>query len=310
MPFQLPSSVIRGDWLPQLQRVTYRFDPVRGWVTRYEWKGANQQLAINLSNNLALNGIANELTLEHDMAVVEATDATQEYAIDSWEIVANEEVRDLFSHPTLQNAIGTVVGFGTAPGNQSVEFTQVLSAMRQGIQDNSDLFSLASVPIIVNNFVVSVDFDTDTVVWTSEGSILAEFYSLYQNGTTGYQNPQYVLKHKFNISNRWTVFVSDWGVENIYTTAQLLTEVASSGLWIFPLPPSVQYTLAQIPIPAMGMLPVSTTGYQWGWLKTGSTRQTEALNRVNVENNYSLDLWNVDVYPLYGGVSDGGGSAG
>ena len=308
MPLQTPITTAVGNLLPQCQRVIYKFDPVRGWIYQYEWDGVDQDAGIQLSNWYALNGVANELTLERDKFKLNATDSTQEYAIDSWEIVATEDSPALFSNPTLVYAIAEIVGFSTNPGAPSSIFTDIMTTLNQGIQSQSDLFSISDDPYINTYFTYGGEYGPDDIPWTPNGLVLAQYYSLALQGATSFFNPQYVLKHKYNVSNRWTVQIYDWGVNQIYTTAQLLTEVGSGGLWIFPLPPSMQFTLSNIPVPLIGQVPTSTSGQQWGWFKSASTRTTEALNRVNIESSYTLALAPTVLYPPYDGVSGGGDS--
>lgn len=309
--FELPASTARGLTVPLCYRTIYKFDPVRGWVTQYEYHGIGLEEAESLSNWAALSGMANELTEEGDKATLSITDATSEYAIDSWEIVATEDTPDLLSHPTLTEAVGSLTGFDYPGegGSVGTDFSQVFQSMRQSLENNDNLYDFSNDGIISYYFVDDSDPDTKEVTWNAQGQIVATFYQLYQQGTTGFRNPQYVLRHKANISNRWTVFVQDWGVEEIYTPAQMLSEVGSAGLWVFPLPASMQFTLANIPIPMVGQQPTTTTGYQWGWLKSATTRTTEGLNRVNLEVTYTLQLWSVVVYDPYNGMGASGGDS-
>ena len=285
MPFEFPLTSIRGITVPIFSKQISRFDPVRGWIYTYFYAGTDQAGMIQLANDFSLNGVANTLTLEKDMATLEAIDSTQEYTIDSWEILANEEIRDLFSLPSIVQGISTYVAYGTQA------YTNVFTAIRQHIDNNDQAQALFTD----NNLTA---FFNAMGPLNAVGNNILDFYNLYIMGTTGWRNQQYVLKHKTNVSNRWTVNVADYGINNIYTPAQLLAEVSSYGLWIFPLPARLQYKLANIPPTAP---PVNAANFLWGWLKSGSTETTEALNRINIETSYNLDLWDLEIYPAYTG---------
>jgi hypothetical protein len=273
-------TLVKGNWYPQLQLQRAKFDPLRGWGYQYRWKGANQTLMLPVFADCANAGMACDCTFEKDMAVLEVTDSTSEYTIDSWEIHANEEVRDLFSLPVIVQAVGNDVGYGANGA------TDVFTAVREALAANDTLTQLVDA---LNTF--------PDLSGTSIG-YLEYIYTMYQQGTTGFRRQQYVLKHKTNVSNRWSANIADYGIDNIYTPAQLISEVTNYGLWIFPLPDRLVYKLLAIPVPvSSGFL--SGENYLWGWLKSGSTETTEALNRINIETDYVLELWNLSLYPAY-----------
>lgn len=304
MPIRFPFTTVKGSPLPQNFRKSGRFDPTRGYVYTYDWKGADQQLAENLWQWYASQGIATTLTFEADKAELVAIDSTSEYSIDSWEIVANEIQLDLFADPDFLAAISTFVNTATY-ANAWLEDNDepvptvydIIADLRQNLQNNVQVRSLA------NDSMLTPIFDDDPEVW----SWIADYYWRQQQGAESFEVVQYVLKHKFNISNRSGLFIYDFGTNQVYTPAEMLSEVSDYSLWIFPLPPRLQFKLASIPPmtapPAALGYPES---YLWGWLKSGSTETTEAQNRVNVEVNYSLYLWDTYIYDPYAGGTGGG----
>ena len=279
------TTIVKGDASPQLKLQKAKFDPVRGYSYFYEYEGQDQVEMLNiwLTTTGALSsgacpGLASELTFERDRAFLSVSDPTAEYTIDSWGVHASEETRDLFSHPNIVAAIGNSLGYG----DPSVD---AFVAIRTAVENGTSRVNLLLLPDLAGLSTPAI-------------KILLQFYNLYMQGTTGYRHQQYVLKHRTNVSNRWNVNISDVGIDQIYTPAQLFTEVDDPTLWIFPLPGRLQYKLALIPVPFTGGY--DTGSYQWGWLKSSSTELGEALNRVNIETDYTLELWSLALYNPYG----------
>jgi hypothetical protein len=272
------TTILRGDVSPQLKLQKSKFDPIRGYTFFYDYDGQDQgqMFAIQLTCNAA--GLSSELTFERDRATLNIIDATSEFTIDSWEVHATEEVRDLFSHPSIVAAIGNSLGYG----NPSID---AFIAIRQAVENQTSRVNLLLLPALTG-------LSTPAIL------ILLQFYNLYLQGTTGYRHQQYVLKHRTNVSNRWKANVADVGIDQIYTPAQFFTEVTDPTLWIFPMPGRLQYKLANIPTIFSGGY--DTTDYLWSWLKSSSTETSEALNRVNIETDYTLELWSLALYNPYG----------
>jgi hypothetical protein len=208
------------------------------------------------------------------MAILDVVDSTSESPIDSWEIHATEETRDLFSHPSIVAAVADSAG-ATTPSD-------IFNAIRTHLASNDKWTD-----------VLHDDVLADVMEDPTAHALIYDYYYLYSIGTTGYRNQSYVLKHKTNVSNRWSANVADVGIDNVYDPMQLLDEVTDPTLWAFPLPYRLQFKLGAIP-PLTG-----PSNYLWGWLKSSSTETTEASNRVNIETDYTLDLWDTNIYPAY-----------
>jgi hypothetical protein len=261
---------IRGILAPLLQATSKIFDPQRGWIYRYEYRGASQYQMELLAQSYANQGMPLSLKLNQgDSASLEVEDPTQSFTIDTWEIVGNEESRDGLGHPTLINSL--VGGFVV---------DDVIEAMRRNLNANvkpSDVFSSSGDLF-------------------GAGPVVQLFYSLQVRGSTEYRHGQYVLRHKTNVPNRWNINIADIGIDTIYTTAQLLSETTDASLWIFPLPGRLQYKLGRIASDAIASNP-GAANYQWGWLKSASTETTAANNRVDISTEYTFELWTTGYYP-------------
>lgn len=266
-------TIKRGYSFPMGQRYTYDYDPSRGFSTVTAYKGISQTELIALQQSIIAQGIACRLELYEDIGELHVDDSTLQYTIDSWEIVGSDESVDGLSHPLMTHLYYKYSTLG------------LQAYLRASLESNiSD--------VAVFNYLNPVTRPESPLTITEATQIRA-FYVLQQSGSTNYRSAQYVLRHKTNVSNRWQANVSDVGVENIYTPAQLLTEVTSSGSWIFPLPDRLQYKIAAIPPQG----PV--TNYLWGWLKSTSTESNIANNRVDITTEYTLALWSVQPNGYY-----------
>jgi hypothetical protein len=259
----MANVTIRGSLLPFLQDTAYDFDPTRGYIFRLNYKGASQQQMLNLQQDYVRNGIACRLIFHQgDAASLEVEDSTQQFTLDVWQLLANEESRDGLSHPVLLNYLDE----------------DDIALMRQHLENNDE---------IVDVFTGSGDLAA------FNGTPVPGFYELQQRGATDYRRGNYVLKHTTNAPNRWTSNIADVGVDQIYTPAQLLSEVQDSGLWINPIPGRLAYKIANIPTQG------PESEYLWGWLKSGSTETTAANNRIEISTEYTLELWSIQYYAPY-----------
>lgn len=266
------AQYFKGSFLAALQWEENDFDPVRGYIYRAAFKGLNADNVQSITNDLIAQGIACRIRTEFGVTTLEAVDSTQEYTLDAWDLDGNEERFDLFSHPTIIDIFGPY---------SSYSGWQNFTSLKGDLEDNTDPQDLYNA---LTGGGISPD-DAATVV---------RFYLLYLRGTTEYENDTdgtgYVLKHTTNVSNKWTVNIADVNVGRIYTTAELLSEVSDSSLWINPLDARRQYKIANIPAAS------PQENYLWGWKKTRSTEGTAANNRVNINTNYTLALWSTDLY--------------
>lgn len=257
------SIQIRGSLLPYLQNETWEFDPQRGFLHIYDFKGASQALMANLQMDYVRAGIACRLVYHQgDMASFDVNDSTMQYTIDVWQIIGNSENRDGLSNPRL---IAALDGF---------DVDAIIADMRQALADQTS----------------PADAFADGSPLAGAPAEVQRAYSRQQRGSTEYRRQQYVVRHTTNCSNVFPRNIADIGVDCIYTMAEFLSESQDSGLWILPLPSSMAYALGAIP------QPVSQPFYQWGWLKSAPTRTTAPNNRVDINTEFTLEQWSTDEY--------------
>jgi hypothetical protein len=268
--FQNPPAV--GYEFPLAQSVEFDYDPSRGYVTNIDFDSVSQEAMLALQQKYVNSGIACRLKYAEGRAKLTINDSTQEYTLDSWEIGGkDEELSPLLSPIIYAELLST--------GNP----VACIDAIRAGLDQDTDTASLfAAAPFAT--------FDVPNT---------EALYPLMKQGLTGYENSTdgegYVLQHRTNVSNRYQVNVADFGTGSIYSTAQLLSEVTDSGLWIFPLPGRLQFKIANL------VQPPAREGWIVGWFKGRSEEHTAANNRVDIVTEYIFGQFATCLYSFYNG---------
>lgn len=255
----------RGTLFPYQQTYTEDFDPTRGIIYKYDFTGFGQTQIRAFQQDFIRAGIACRLTFHNTgRNTLDVDDSTQQFTLDTWEIVGNEEHVDGLSHPIIT----------------AIMPDALIAQLRSDLDDNTS-------PSDLNAALIQGGISAENA------AIVTQFYSLQQRGSTEYRRGQYVLRHTTNAPNRWQMNISDVGVDQIYSMAQLLIEAQSTALWAFPLPARLVYKLNLLPPPQF------QTNYLWGWLKSASTETTSANNRINITTEYTLEQWSVQPAGYY-----------
>ncbi len=263
-------TVKRGTILPQAQRIVTRFTPTGGWEKTLDFNGAGQDQMVAMAYDYIRNGCSVDIVEEFDKASLVVTDGTNQFTLDTWEIIGNDLTLDIFGIPSL-----TVF----ATGNQIAS-----------IRDFVTNFPVGTIADVIQNFLDTAIF----AAWTFDQKSLAyQLILLYIRGTTDYPYAQYTVRHTTNASNRWQVNISDFGANSCYTPAQAMTEFQDSSLWAIPMPGRLVYKLSQIPVPEFRSF------YQWGYRKLPSTEGTAANNRISIVTEYQLYQWSTILVPTY-----------
>lgn len=270
------ANTYRGTLSPLLQRITDHTSPTTGFTRELEYHGNEETRARALAGYYETLGVDVQVSGALGKWSVVVSDTTGSYTIDTWEIAANQIQPLVFDNPLIQ-AAGT-------PGQIAI----VQYAVETGLNPAE----------AVAAFNASTELKTQynsgsAVAWPTGVAALIRLYDRAKKGKTEYASTGYVLRHTTNVSNRWSVNISDVGVNMLYTTSVLLSETQSSALWFYPLPGRLAYKINIIPIPAV------QTGYLWSWLKGASSESTSANNRVNIVTDYTLDQWSTDLYETY-----------
>lgn len=294
-----PIQIYRGTVLPQQQSQAQDYDPQKGWTYYYDYEGLSESQMIALQNDFIAQGIACKMEYRNTgKSTLMVMDSTQNFTIDSWEIVANNEEPDLLNNPAFQALVAGVLQPGDTVFN-------VVAAMRYYLDLNTAPDGTNGAFTTPPNPPPSGTTGPTNLV-PYAGTVVEIYYQIFQGGGTNYRRSNYVLRHKTNVSNRWNGAspglnpnIADLFVDNIYSPAQLMTEVTSPALWAYPLPPRLQTKLLAIVPPvtlSSGDFQSGLILYEWGWLKGGSTENSAANNRVDIQTEYTLYLWPVAVY--------------
>jgi hypothetical protein len=257
--------IIRGTGTPLQQEASQSYDPIHGWLYSYHFKGANVTQVLQLQTDYANLGMPSRLVAHQGgMVSLDVEDPTQQFTVDSWELVGSEINIDGFSHPTL------LAIFANSPN--------AIASLRQDLENNKTVTQLKSD-------LAAVGLSAGNVATVSA------FYSLAQAGSTEFRVAQYVVRHTSNLPNRGTTAQAIYthGVNQIYTPAQGLADFTASA-WSPAMPTVIVNTIEAIPAPA------DIDRYQWGWLKGSPTFTSAANNRVDVKQEYTLYQWSTDYY--------------
>lgn len=272
------TPIINGTLTPVEQPYQVRYDPVRGFQIVRRYQGANSaQLLAKASEfngsrwqtETTVGGAFSEL-----VATASSADGTypgaQEVTTDTWQILANELQKHIFEHGTALGLEASVNG----------ALAQVMRNYLMITGDSTKQFSDATW--------------TKPTVSSGDLTNSQSFLGLLMRGTTHFSTTQYVLRHTTNVSQTYAANISDSHINQIYTTAQLLTEVQDGSLWVYPLPGRLAYKINAI------AAPTSRTGYTWGWRKLASSETTSAGNRIEITTEYWLEQWNTGtLYSTY-----------
>jgi len=279
----MPDVIKRGSLLPHLQDVSYDFDPSRGFTVRKNFRGASQAWMANLLQECVNAGVAARLTFHQgDTATLESEDSTEQYTLDTWQLLGNAVQFELFYHPEFTATVEKYFGTNVDAAAQAIgKLREQIQKLEEG---QGTIAELWSAPIFTSAGVSSED-----------KQFIARLILLYLRGTESFDNDAYgggyVLRHTTNAPNRWAANVADLNVGKIYTTAQLLSEVQNSSDWVFPMPGRLAYKLANIPAPT------AHNNHLWGWKKSRSTECNAANNRIDISTEYTLEQWSTDLYP-------------
>lgn len=247
--------IINGAPQPVRQPMTVSYDPQRGLQIRIPWESAGDNLR-GLAAAYQQSRVAYELEATPLKSRLVATASGGQLGIpdlttDTWQIMGNEIQKTGFEHP-----------------------------LSLGLSDDQ----IADLQQLANNHTKPSD-----ITPALTGDVL-RLYKLLLKDSSHYALGQYVLRHTTNVSNQYNSNISDFNIERIYTTSQLIAETTNSNSWTFPLPGRMVFKLQNL------TAPTAQTDYLWGWRKLPSTEATTAGNRVEITTEYWLEQWSLYYY--------------
>lgn len=247
--------IINGTLQAVRQPVKISYDPQRGYQITIPWESAGNNLN-GLATTYQNQRVAYELEANDRKSSLTATASGGQLGIpdlttDTWQILGNEIQKSLLEQPDV------VAGLDQATRDE------IEKAILEGTAE-------ADLSPALNAFASKV-------------------FDRLRRGNTHYALGQYVLRHTTNVSNQYNVNVSDFNIERIYTTSQLIAETTNSNSWIFPLPGRMVNKLSNI------AAPTAKIGYLWGWRKLPSTEMTTSGNRIEITTEYWLEQWDITI---------------
>jgi hypothetical protein len=267
----MPEPIYAGKQAGELVRQPYRivFDPSRGTTVIESYQAVGPGALglgnlVEMFNEYRKMGIACELDANPVCSKINATltgqlvSAIESHACDSWQLLGNEIHKDIRELP------GVLQTENNFPGTVGK--------------------AVKGVEWLNNGILKTPAFDggaAEVGMW---------LIHMLVTGRTHYAAGQYVLRHTTNIPSDWQNPIFDNSVECTYTTGSLLAEIGSG--WSYPCPPRLRSKIGSLPMP--WQIP---GGHTWGWRKLPSTETTAASNRIDVTQEYWLELWPNYIYP-------------
>lgn len=237
-----------------------------------EYLGFGEDQAIELANLFAASGFEYDYVNDGGVHTLVGTDTSGSVTIDTWEIGAQDEIVS-----SLKNPLNIY--------NISDDYLTVIA---RAVKDGTDILTAGAA--------CAADGSTASTVTSITGNAYAmRLFKRMIGDQTGFFDSKYVLRHTTNVSNRYQANIADFNVNCIYTTAQLLSETQSGGLWIYPLPGRLAYKVSVIDADWYSRYGAESN-YTIGWLKSCTTESTAGNNRVNMVTEYKFYRWSSDEY--------------
>ena len=278
----------RGDRRPLLQSFTRKSSPVNGYIEEASYKGLSEWEFRDLADYMFRNGFEYDWDTTHGVHTLRAVDTSGAITIDTWEIGVNKMSPSIYKNPVTTRAI---------MDGDSLTWAEALVVL-------NSIQSIEAGETVTTAGGDMTTYQELRAYWAGiSATASVRVLDLIHIGTDAYYASNYVLRHTTNVSARSTYNISDVGVDQIYTTALLLSETTNAGLWRYPLPQRLQIKAMQIDQHFQALYNNYLGGnmpyYTWGWLKSGATESTAANNRINIVSEYEFANWSRDVYYLY-----------
>ena len=253
------TPTIRGNRGPIRTSSNTSYDPKSGLTVRQEYESAGDGLG-GLANRFLQRGIPFEWHRNERKSKLSVTSQSPigglpEITADSWQLVANELQKGVREHPR-------VLGLPESGPGSLTNVEAKVKAHQNGEPTGTAL---------------------------TDDSLL--LFNLLIHDVTHYALGQYVLRHGTNVSDAYDANVADFGVEAIYTTSQLISEISNTGYWTKPCPGRLVNKISNMSV----QIP-SNSDVMWGWRKLPSQETSAANNRIDISTEYWLGAWSRFLY--------------
>lgn len=277
------NQTVVGSPYPILQTEETSYDFQRGFIYRQHWEGTSQPLMLALMQDYVNAGISCRIRYELGKGILEIDDSTKEWTLDTWQLDGQSAQISWLSNPFILQEIN--FQYPAVVDGKTYTVSDAMAALAQNFSEGTSQASAFAVNTVLDPLI---------------GSQIYYFYPYAANGdNTTYENDAdgtgYVLRHGTNVSNQYQSNIADFGTGQIYTTAQLLSEVSDSGLWINPLSERLQYKIANL------VSPPPLAHFTIGWKKSRSNENYSANNRNEIVTLYKYGQWAFALYDNFQG---------
>lgn len=293
----MANPIDRGTYDPQIQGTVTTVDWSTGGSYAIEYKGlspARVQALLEANKPTATRAVLTtrygtaDLRLEWagangNSAPPNSLEVTQ----DRWEIAEPGIERDLFQHYfflyTLESWCST--------DEQEYELIGIIRRAAERAKSTSNITATEA------SLTAELDawFTAHSITPPLSYEAALDFYRLYANNHTHFQDSTYSVRHTTNVPAYWTRNLADSNINKILTHAQFKAEVTNTTLWNDPMPPRLIYKLDQATTD-FAALRLARRNFAFGWLKSPSAEATAARGRVEITTKYTFDQWSTKIY--------------
>jgi hypothetical protein len=260
----MPRPIINGSLNPVRQSIKSSFSKSNGLTTVIEWAAPGDNLT-GYANVLRQNGIQHDHTFAGGRSILIETASgglagVNDVATDRWELMANENMLDVKEHHNWVN-----------------------------LSDQTKALILRDVNRHLDKGKAPTREWLETEPTAEDRATATSFYEILVRGSSHFPVYNWVLRHTTSVSAEYTQNVADNGVNTIFTTAQLISEIGNSSYWIYPAPPRFRSKVGGLTFGAV-------SGLTNGWLKKPSQESTGANNRIDISTEYVFAQWASIIY--------------
>jgi hypothetical protein len=309
------SNVFRGTSAPQLQSQSFDYDFQRGGKYQQIYKGSSQAQMASLWNANVYKAARASMKFVNDTAEMTIewggssngshygntiSTAAVELTIDKWEMPEPRFSKDLMTHPLFIYWITSLFNGGL--GITEAQLSDIIAILRtsatQAITSASASSSEQQFIDLITGYCAGCTPSIAAPAGVALGAqnIFMRFYRFMANDQTHYQSSQFSLRHTTNIPAYWSGSLVDDNVNCIYPYCFFHAETISSN-WNYQLPQRLQNAFS-VAYANFVSEAAAKPGFQIGFLKSAGSQANVGRDRIEVQNDYVLDQWSTDIYPV------------
>ena len=307
----MATPILRGSDDPQLQNFEIQFNPNTGSSVTKEFKGISYSKMAGLAQMYGAARWSGTLRSEFGVATLKVSgsnfsdpNSPVNDITDKWEISVDQEKPDLCENYYFKASLLYAESFVVGATEQIIQCLRATATSddktwdgfwTRATEQNVKTLNGKDIPYTYNgtdmNLAVVHIIDQIYYQQRPDFNVFKLFCIDFLRGADVFFRGKYVLRHTTNAPSDYSANVADYGVEKIYSIAQLLSECQDSNSWILPLPGYLAYKINSYPEPFY--LP---SNYMWGALKLRSSATTAAMGRIEISTEYLIDAIPIHTY--------------